>query len=879
MWAIALGVIPAAAVVSGLCALCVRRPATRHALWLVVLLLFVTPLTAMLPGAPRLPDPVDALAAARSALTSGDPASTPADPPKSPSPALSNPARDLSVAETRAPAQKIVAAPTLLPAPSFARTIPAQPADSKPIAQLRSPNRAAAQPSPAPIFRVPLPQSSASNPSRPSLDIRSPSAGLSEKSAARPTITPRVLRALPPKVAEPAPAPAPIVQSQTTSEPAAKPAPALPAQKEEPQVQRASPTEVDRYIDRLIGARDAVAAVPPPPSELWLSGVLAILCVTVLRAAWRRRGCHDVFPADTETRLLIAACASRIELRRPPEAFFTPRRVSPLVTCGARPRIILPAELWERLDDRARQAVILHELAHLRRGDHWIRWIEQAITLAYWWHPVIWCVRNRLRHEADLCCDAWVTSLLPSARRAYAEALISTRAFLSERTDPSPAPGLAMTSARAKRFARRLTMVMTDSARPRTSPLGIALALAVATAGTFVVPTLACPDEKSQASKASAPQVIVIPSPEASPEPTVALGVRSAPRAPAAPRAPKPPKAPKAHSHEAPPAPGEPSESTFEQYMRSGSTAEVLRRLEERLARLERGVAELHSHGGIARVGPMPAMPRAITPGPGHNWAPRAEGVITIAPSDDGQIKRLYVLPEGKLEDLTALMARSDVPVLINRGDEAITVYGTPAQHETFYQFLILINPDGVRVISSDEGADGEEASAPRHKGSMKRSSKEGKDAARKLSAETRAAVEAQRAQMALLRDHMREMQVKRRGIESEAREMERKAEQMREQAEQLREEAERAREERSEKADSIESVEVIARIESQANEIEAQADAIEAEFAAREHEVESIEMAVDELESQIDEMVEQIEEMIESAQDFEEDAESDREV
>ena len=94
---------------------------------------------------------------------------------------------------------------------------------------------------------------------------------------------------------------------------------------------------------------------------------------------------------------------------------------------------------------------------------------------------------------------------MPTARRSYATALLESRVYTC-----TPAPGatsvaLGSSHSRKKRFARRLTMVMTHQVTPRRTLTGLALAGTVLTAGWLVSPAFACPPEK----KAKADAVVV----------------------------------------------------------------------------------------------------------------------------------------------------------------------------------------------------------------------------------------------------------------------------------------------------------------------------------------------------------------------------------
>ncbi|MCA9287925.1 MAG: hypothetical protein KDA05_05025 [Phycisphaerales bacterium] len=263
-----------------------------------------------------------------------------------------------------------------------------------------------------------------------------------------------------------------------------------------------------RWLDAIGAAGRELVSIPAPPAWLWVAGVLAILGVGVGRSINAARALRRLTPVARSDQRLVRDIAEKLGLAHTPRAYTVAARVSPMVCGWLTPRVILPESLWRHLDLDARRAVLTHELAHLRRRDQWVRLGEIVVGVLYWWHPVLWAVRRRLREEADLCCDAWVTTLFPRLRRSYAEALLRTRVYLSTSGVVAPVAGLGMASARSRRFSRRLTMVMTGRTRPMASPVGLALALVVGTAAVVVGPSLAhaalskkapCPPEQTAA--------------------------------------------------------------------------------------------------------------------------------------------------------------------------------------------------------------------------------------------------------------------------------------------------------------------------------------------------------------------------------------------
>ncbi|MFI5378978.1 MAG: LCCL domain-containing protein [Tepidisphaerales bacterium] len=115
-------------------------------------------------------------------------------------------------------------------------------------------------------------------------------------------------------------------------------------------------------------------------------------------------------------------------------------------------------------------------LAHLKRRDHWVGWLELLAGCVWWWNPLYWYVRHQLRENAELACDAWVVGTLPRGRRAYAEALLAVCESMSRPAAPMPALGVGTGGRRFLR--RRLTMIIQEHVPfrlPRTGLLVAAL--------------------------------------------------------------------------------------------------------------------------------------------------------------------------------------------------------------------------------------------------------------------------------------------------------------------------------------------------------------------------------------------------------------------
>ncbi|MFO0876579.1 MAG: M56 family metallopeptidase [Gemmataceae bacterium] len=198
---------------------------------------------------------------------------------------------------------------------------------------------------------------------------------------------------------------------------------------------------------------------------VWLVGTLAWVSLAGTRL-WRfGRNLRLSRPApQTLTHRVNQLCA-QVGLASPPGVYLVPARLSPMVWGFTAPALLLPEGLEEKIGMEALDTLLLHELAHLRRGDHWVRWIEFVTLALFWWFPIAWLARRELRETEEQCCDAWVVRTLPSARKVYASAIVDTLEFLDAAV-PS-LPPLASGLGEVSDLKRRLTMILRDSISPR----------------------------------------------------------------------------------------------------------------------------------------------------------------------------------------------------------------------------------------------------------------------------------------------------------------------------------------------------------------------------------------------------------------------------
>lgn len=168
------------------------------------------------------------------------------------------------------------------------------------------------------------------------------------------------------------------------------------------------------------------------PGRPWLSLVLALWLAGVsifslraiggwLLAAWRFSTRRSIVSADLRAK--TAALSHRIGIRRAVRVFQSARVDVPCVFGVIRPVLMLPASLLSGLPPSHVEAVLAHELAHIRRFDHIVNCLQAAVEVLLFYHPAVWWLSARIRQERETCCGAIAVGICGD-RMLYSRALL-----------------------------------------------------------------------------------------------------------------------------------------------------------------------------------------------------------------------------------------------------------------------------------------------------------------------------------------------------------------------------------------------------------------------------------------------------------------------
>jgi TonB family protein len=114
--------------------------------------------------------------------------------------------------------------------------------------------------------------------------------------------------------------------------------------------------------------------------------------------------------SDPHWQKLLRELADELAMRRTPRLLMMPDAVMPLAFGLFRPTILLPAGCLHWTEMRKR-IVLVHELTHIRRRDGISQLFANVVAALWWFQPLAWLARKRLRQESEHACDAQVLAI------------------------------------------------------------------------------------------------------------------------------------------------------------------------------------------------------------------------------------------------------------------------------------------------------------------------------------------------------------------------------------------------------------------------------------------------------------------------------------
>src|SRR5207249_1797260 len=176
----------------------------------------------------------------------------------------------------------------------------------------------------------------------------------------------------------------------------------------------------------LVAARIRTALEPALPWVVfvWFAGVVALsLRLTSGWLVTRQLGRVGTSTVPDACREAVARLAGRLRISRPVRVLESAVVQVPAVIGWLRPVILLPVSALTGLTPLQLDALLAHELAHVRRYDYLVNLIQAVIETLLFYHPAVWWVSQQVREEREHCCDDLAVAACGDAH-FYATALL-----------------------------------------------------------------------------------------------------------------------------------------------------------------------------------------------------------------------------------------------------------------------------------------------------------------------------------------------------------------------------------------------------------------------------------------------------------------------
>ncbi len=222
---------------------------------------------------------------------------------------------------------------------------------------------------------------------------------------------------------------------------------------------------------------------------LWLVVVSAMGLLLLQRAIFVRGLVAQAKEANELLADTLDSCRERIRVKRKIGLKISAKATSPAV-CGLfRPAILVPKNLASSFNKSQLQVVLLHELAHIRRGDLWINLAQTFLQIIYFYNPLLWLANAIIRRTREQAVDEMVLVAMGEKAQQYPQTLVDVARLAFKR----PALSLRLIGVVESKsaLAGRIKHILNRPV-PKKAKLGILGLLIVIIAATILLPMATC---------------------------------------------------------------------------------------------------------------------------------------------------------------------------------------------------------------------------------------------------------------------------------------------------------------------------------------------------------------------------------------------------
>gem|GEM_PF-2137083 len=218
----------------------------------------------------------------------------------------------------------------------------------------------------------------------------------------------------------------------------------------------------------------------------WLLGTALMLTragIQVAGAERLRRSCKPL--DDSRITQLLAEAQRALNLTRRIRVAVTEKLTSPAVVGVIVPTLILPLTLLTTLTPEQIRFILLHELAHIRRGDYFANLFQLFIEALLFFNPAVWWISHQVRREREACCDALAIEL-SGAPVDYARTLLHVAETVLN-LPPAAATAFSDNQREPSSLTDRVQRLLVPGYRPALRLTWRAMLAAIVVGGTLLL--------------------------------------------------------------------------------------------------------------------------------------------------------------------------------------------------------------------------------------------------------------------------------------------------------------------------------------------------------------------------------------------------------
>ncbi|WP_316814132.1 M56 family metallopeptidase [Pedobacter heparinus] len=237
----------------------------------------------------------------------------------------------------------------------------------------------------------------------------------------------------------------------------------------------------------------------------------------------------DKIQVPSAWKKIFAAILTKIELKQPISFFLSDQVNVPLVIGYFKPVVLFPVALVAQLDIKQVEAILIHELSHIRRNDYLLNLIKTAIETLMFFNPFIWLSSRFINIEREHACDDLVLKLTGTPL-TYAHALLKLE-ILKDKTTPALSMAANGNNQHLYQRIKRITDMKTNYRNVKQQIFAITLTIVTVASLAWISPEKTQPvtvkqrlvhqQETLVPLAPKSPNAIILPAPPAAPLPVL----------------------------------------------------------------------------------------------------------------------------------------------------------------------------------------------------------------------------------------------------------------------------------------------------------------------------------------------------------------------